>query len=58
MSIIAGGAGGARTHDRRIKSPLLRSSIHLIYQSVYASTLARYPQPTEAEYRLRTADTA
>jgi len=39
-------------------SPLLRNSIYTIYQYLYASTLARYPQPAEAEYRLRTAYTA
>jgi len=38
----------------QIKSPLLRNSIHTSYQYIYASTLARHPQPAEAEYRLRT----
>jgi hypothetical protein len=41
----------------RIKSPLLRDSIHAAYQHVYANMLTRYPQPAEAEYRLRTACT-
>ena len=42
----------------QIKSPLLTNSIPAFYQHVYANTRARYPQPAEAEYRLRTANTA
>jgi hypothetical protein len=54
----SGAPPGTRTPNPRIKSPLLKNSILLIYQHLYASTLARYPQPAEAEYRLRTANTA
>ena len=42
----------------QIKSPLFKNSIPAFHQHLYASTLARYPQPGEAEYRLRTANTA
>ena len=55
--VITGAPPGTRTPNPRIKSPLLRSSIQAIYQHLYASTLARYPQPAEAEYRMRTVDT-
>jgi hypothetical protein len=48
----------ARDSNPRIKSPPLRNSIPAIYQHPYASTLARYPQPAEAQYRLRTGATA
>jgi hypothetical protein len=53
----SGAPPGTRTPNPRIKSPLLRSSIQAVYQHLYASTLARYPQPAEAEYRMRTVDT-
>jgi hypothetical protein len=42
----------------RIKSPLLRGSIRVLYQHVCASTLARCRQSAEAEYRPLPADTA
>jgi hypothetical protein len=42
----------------QIKSPLLRSSTLPIYQHLYASTLARYRQPPEAECRPLTGATA
>jgi hypothetical protein len=44
--------------EPQIKSPLLKISIHLIYQHPYRSKLARYPQPAETGCRLRTAYTA
>ena len=56
--VSTGAPPGTRTPNPRIKSPLLRNSTPAIYQRLYASTLARYRQPAEAEYRLRTADTA
>jgi hypothetical protein len=52
--VRTGAPPGTRTPNPRIKSPLLRSSIPSIYQHLYTTTLARYPQPAEAEYRLRT----
>ncbi len=62
------GAGCGHLNHRRnpvtgpmcpqIKSPLLRGSIRVLYQHVCASTLARYRQSAETEYRPRTADTA
>ena len=55
--VRTGAPPGTRTPNPRIKSPLLRSSIQAVYQHLYASTLARYPQPAEAEYRMRTVDT-
>jgi hypothetical protein len=42
----------------RIKSPLLRNSIHPVYQHVCVIMLARYPQFVKAECRLLTADAA
>ena len=50
----------ARTGPMRlqIKSPLLRSSTLPIYQHLYASTLAIYRQPPEAECRPLTGATA
>jgi hypothetical protein len=56
--VRTGAPPGTRTPNPRIKSPLLRNSIRPIYQHLYPRTLARYPQPAEAECRLRTARTA
>ena len=55
--VFAGAPPGTRTPNPRIKSPLLKNSTPAFYQHLYASLLARYPQPAEAECRLRTADT-
>ena len=55
--VITGAPPGTRTPNPRIKSPLLTNSILAVYQYIRASTLARYPQPPEAEYRMRTVDT-
>jgi hypothetical protein len=56
--VTTGAPPGTRTPNPRIKSPLIRSSIRPVYQQLYANTLARYPQPAEAECRLRTGATA
>ena len=56
-STAYGSTTGNLDPNPRIKSPLLRNSIHQIYQELYASMLARYPQPAEAQYRVRTAGT-
>jgi len=55
---FTGAPPGTRTPNPRIKSPVLRSSIRVLYQHVCASTLARYRRSAETEYRPRTADTA
>ena len=55
---ITGAPPGTRTPNPRIKSLLLRISIHLLYQHLYARTLARYPQPAEAQWRPLTLYTA
>src|SRR5690348_11858954 len=56
--VSTGAPPGTRTPNPRIKSPLLRNSIHLIYQHLYASTLARYPQWPEVQCRPPTGATA
>jgi hypothetical protein len=56
--VRTGAPPGTRTPNPRIKSPLLRISIHPLYQHLYASTLARYPQPAEAHCRPLTLYTA
>ena len=56
--VSTGAPPGTRTPNPRIKSPLLRNSTSAFYQHLYASTLARYPQLAEAEYRPLTACTA
>jgi hypothetical protein len=48
---FTGAPPGTRTPNPRIKSPLLTSSIPAVYQHLYASTLARYPQSPEAACR-------
>ena len=49
---------GLEPPNPRIKSPLLRNSTPAFYQHLCISTLARCPQPAEAEYRPLAACTA
>ena len=56
--VRTGAPPGTRTPNPRIKSPLLSNSIPATYQHLYGSTLARYRQPPEAEYRPLTGATA
>jgi hypothetical protein len=55
---FTGAPPGTRTPNPRIKSPLLRNSIHPIYQRLYANMLARYPQSPEVDCRPLTDTTA